>query len=131
MKLKLVLAAIVSLVLFTNGSYIALAQSSDTRKADEIKSHVQERLGKKKTEVKVEKLDGSKVKGKITQADDTSFTVIESKSNQSTVIAYSDTREIKGTGGWPMGAKIGVVVAAGAVITFFAFGLAFKNARRN
>jgi hypothetical protein len=131
MKLKFALAAIVGLVLFTNGSYIAFAQPIDGgRKDDEIKSKVQERLSNKKTEVKVEKLDGTKLKGRITQADDTSFTIVESKSNQSSVIAYSDTRKIKGSG-WPTSAKIALGVGAAAVITFVAFGIAFKNATRD
>lgn len=128
MKLKFTLATIVGLALLTNGSFIALAQSSD--RGDRIKSQVQERLSKKKTEVKVEKFDGTKLKGKITEAGDTSFTIVDSKSSQSTVIAYNDTQKVKGTG-WPTSAKIALGVAAAAVITFVAFGVAFQNATRD
>ncbi len=80
-------AAIVGFVVFTNGSYVALAQTGDVGQVYEIKSKVQDRLGNRKTDVKVEKFDGTKIKGKITQAGDSSFTIQESKSNQSTVIA--------------------------------------------
>lgn len=131
MKLRFTLAAFVCLVLFTNGSYIALSQTGGGNRVDEIKSKVHERLSNGKTRVNIEKVDGTKLKGKITQAGDTSFTVLESKSNQPTVIAYSDAREIKGGGGWPLGAKIALGVGAAAVITFVAFGLAYRNAARN
>lgn len=87
MKLKFMFAAIVGFVVFTNGSYVALAQTGDVGQVYEIKSKVQDRLGNRKTDVKVEKFDGTKIKGKITQAGDSSFTIQESKSNQSTVIA--------------------------------------------
>ena len=130
MKLKFTLAAIVGLVLLANGSHIALAQSGDSRKAGEIKSKAQERLSNGKTDVKVEKFDGTKLKGKITQADATSFTIVESKSNQSTVIAYSETQKIKGSG-WPTSAKIAIGVGVAAAITFVALGIAFQNATRN
>lgn len=130
MNLKFALAAIAALVLLTNASHVVLSQTGTDRKADEIKSSVQERLRKRKAEVKVEKLDGTKLKGKITEAGDTSFTLEVAKSNQPTVIAYSDTKSVKG-GGWPLGAKIALGVGAAAVITFVAFGLAYRNAARN
>ncbi len=129
MKLKSALAAIVCLVLFTNASSFALAQSGDSRKTDAIKSNVQQRVGKGKT-VKVEKFDGTNIKGKITQADDTSFTIVRSKTNQPIVIAYSDTKKIEGTG-LSLGTKIALGVGAAAVLTFVAFGLAYRNAARN
>ncbi len=131
MKPKYALAAIVGLILFTNGSSIGLAQAPrDSRKADAIKAKVQERLGNGKTGVKIEKFGGTKVKGKITQAGDTSFTIVDSQSNQSTEIAYADTQKIKGSG-WPTSAKIAIGVGVAAGATFVILGLAFKHATRN
>ena len=130
MKLNFTLAAIAVLVLFTNGSSIALAQSGDSGKTEAIKSNVQKRLRNGKTDVKVEKFDGTKIKGKITQADDNGFTFVESKTNNSNVVAYSDTKRIN-AGGWPLGAKIAIGVGAAAIITFVAFGLAYRRAAGN
>ncbi len=130
MQLKFTLAAIVGLLLFANGSHIVLAQTGDVGKVYEIKRKVRDRLGNGKTDVKVEKFDGTKIKGKITQAGDSSFTIVESKSNQSTMVAYSDTKKVKGSG-WPTSAKIAIGVGVGAVATFIAFGIAFRNATRN
>lgn len=130
MKLKFVLAAIFGVALLTNGSYIALAQSSGDRKAGEIKSKVEKRLGNGKIDVKVEKFDGTKLKGKITKAGDTSFTIVESTSNQSTEIAYGDTKKLKGTG-WPTSGKIAIGVGAAAGATLIVLLIAFKHATRN
>ncbi|MEO6334189.1 MAG: hypothetical protein ABIO91_04325 [Pyrinomonadaceae bacterium] len=124
------IAAIVGLTLFVSGAHMTLAQSTDNGKMEKIRSNVQKRLRNGKTDVKVERLDGTKIKGKITQANDTDLTIVESKTNQSRVIAYSDTKSIEGSGGWPTSAKIAIGLAAAAVITFVAVGIAFKNADR-
>jgi hypothetical protein len=46
------------------------------------------------------------------------------------VVAYSDTKKIGGTG-MSLGTKIAIGVGAAAVLTFVAFGLAYRNAARN
>ncbi len=62
-------------------------------------------------------LDGTKVKGDIGQAGEDSFTVIDSKTKQSTTIAYRDVAQVKG-GGLTKGNKIalGIVIGAAAVV---------------
>ena len=130
MKMKFSLTAILGLFLLMNGSFVATGQSRASNRVDEIKSNVQKRLGNGKTEVKVEKFDGTKIKGKITQADDTGFTFVESETNRSSVIAYSDTKKVKGAG-WPTSAKIGIGVGAAAAATLVILVVAFKNATRD
>lgn len=130
MKLRITFTAILGFVLFANGPLIAPAQSGSSDRVDEIKANVQKRLRNGKTEVKVEKFDGTKIKGKITQADDSGFTFVESETNRSSVIAYSDTRKVKGTG-WPTSAKIGIGVGVAAAATLVVLVVAFKHATRD
>ncbi|MEQ1763071.1 MAG: hypothetical protein ABL984_08000 [Pyrinomonadaceae bacterium] len=130
MKLKIAFVVVAGLALLTNGSSIVLAQSGNSDRIDEIKATVQKRLRNGKTDVKVEKFDGTKIKGKITQADDSGFTFVESETNSSSVIAYSDTKKVKGSG-WPTSAKIAIGVGVAAAVTFVAIGIAFRNATRN
>ncbi len=127
---KFFVAALVGLTIFLSGSHITLAQSTDNGKIEAIRSNVQKRLRNGKTGVKAEKFDGTKIKGKITEANDSSFTIVESKTNNSIVIAYGDTKKVKGSG-WPTSAKIAIGVAAAAVATFVILGIAFQNATRD
>ena len=130
MKLKFAFVLLAGIALLTNGSSLVLAQSGNAERIDEIKSNVQKRLANGKTEVKVERFDGTKVKGKITQADDSGFTFVESETNRSSVISYSDTKKVKGTG-WPTSAKIGIGVGVAAVATLVILVVAFKHATRD
>ncbi|MDI1243641.1 MAG: hypothetical protein PSX80_17155 [bacterium] len=130
MKLKFAFVLLAGIALLTNGSAITLARSANRDRVDKIKSNVQRRLQNGKTEVKVEKFDGTKIKGKITQADDIGFTFVESETNRSSVIAYSDTKKVKGTG-WPTSAKIGIGVGVAAAATLVVLVVAFKNATRD
>ncbi len=45
--------------------------------------------------VVVKKLDGTKQKGYISQKGDDSFTLTDSKTKQTTIIAYSDVAQVK------------------------------------
>jgi len=130
MKLKFASVVLAGIALLTNGSTIALAQAARPDRATEIKASVQKRLRNGKTEVKVEKFDGTKIKGKITQADDSGFTFVESATNRSSVIAYSDAKKVKGTG-WPTSAKIGIGVGVAAAATLVVLVVAFKHATRD
>ena len=129
MKLKFAFVLITGIALLTHGSAIARPQSGSDR-VEEIKANVQKRTRNGKTDVKVEKFDGTKVKGKITQADDNGFTFVESETNRSSVIAYSDTKKVKG-GGWPTSAKIAIGVGVAAAATLVVLVVAFKNATRD
>lgn len=116
----------VGLILFLLGSASVYAQS----KADTIKTKVEKRLRDNKKSVVVEKIDGTKLKGEITQASDDSFTILDRKTNQSTVIVYRDTAKVKGSG-WPTSAKIALGVGIASAATLTVLYVAFQNATRD
>lgn len=104
--------AFVGLLIFGGNPTLIFAQTqtvNDVSNSARIKAKVLERAGGKKKSVVVEMVDGRKIKGDITQAGDDSFTLIDSKTNQSTVIAYRDAAKVKGSG-WPTSAKIALGV---------------------
>jgi hypothetical protein len=90
----------------------ALGQTRESdRRVEKIKANVAKRGTGEKARVTVELRDGSKLKGHISQAGEDSFTLIEDKSGQTKVLAYSDVDRVKGRGGLSLAAKIGIGVA--------------------
>jgi hypothetical protein len=91
---------------------LALGQTRESdRRVEKIKANVAKRGTGEKARVTVELRDGSKLKGHISQAGEDSFTLIEDKSGQTKVLAYSDVDRVKGRGGLSLAAKIGIGVA--------------------
>ncbi|HMT06392.1 MAG TPA: hypothetical protein PKA82_00200 [Pyrinomonadaceae bacterium] len=113
---------------FMSQPVLVLGQQQD--KSDEIKAKVQTRLANKKTSVVVEKSDGTKVKGRLTAADDTGFTVSDTKTGQSSRVLYSEARKLKGSG-WPTSAKIALGVGAASAAALTILYIAFQNATRD
>lgn len=88
--------ALVCLLLITaNASLVSAQTDKDAALAAKIKKAVAERGTGEKKRVEVKKLDGTKLKGYISQADEDSFTLTDSKSKQSSEIAYGDVAKIK------------------------------------
>jgi hypothetical protein len=83
--------------------------------AARIKLEVEQRLAHKKNHVNIELRNGSKLKGRIEQADESKFTIREDKTNQTTELAYGDVARVKGQG-LGKGAKIAIVVASAVVV---------------
>jgi hypothetical protein len=79
-----------------------------------IKANVEKRGTSENKRVEVKKVDGTKLKGYISQSDEDSFTLVDSKTNQSTVLAYRDVAQVKGSG-LSKGTKIGLGVGIAAV----------------
>ena len=91
---------------------LALGQTREgDRRVEKIKASVAKRGTGEKARVTVELHSGSKLKGHISQAGEDSFTLIEDKSGQTKVLAYSDVDQVKGRGGLSLAAKIGIGVA--------------------
>ena len=80
-----------------------------------IKANVLKRGTGENKRVEVKMLDGTKLKGYISQAGEDSFNLTDSKSGQSAAIAYRDVAQVKGSG-LSKGAKIGIGIAVGAVV---------------
>lgn len=91
---------------------LAAGQTRDSdRQVQKIRANVAKRGTGEKARVKVELHNGSKLKGYISQAGEDSFTLIEDKTGQTKVLAYSDVEQVKGRGGLSLAAKIGIGVA--------------------
>ena len=87
---------LVCLLLITaNASLVSAQTNKDAELAAKIKTVVAERGTGVKKRVEVKKKDGTKLKGYISQADEDSFTLIDSKTKQSTEIAYGDVAKVK------------------------------------
>jgi len=94
--------------------------------AAKIKVEVEQRLAHKKNHVNIELRNGSKLKGRIEQADENKFTIREDKTNQTTELGYGDVVKVKGQG-LGKGAKIGIVVASAVVVVGVVVYLGIRN----
>jgi len=124
---------LVGLLIFSADSLLIFAQTktdNNSSNVEKIKANVLKRGTGEKKRVTVKMLDGTKMKGYISQAGEDSFTLTDSKTKQSTVIAYRDAAQVKG-GGLSKGAKIAIGVGVAAAATLTVLYLAFLNAIKN
>jgi small nuclear ribonucleoprotein (snRNP)-like protein len=82
-----------------------------------IKTDIARRLRDEKTNVTVSLRNGSKLKGRITQAAENVFTLKEKNTGPQRNVSYADVTKVKGRG-LSKGAKFGILtgIVAGAVI---------------
>jgi sRNA-binding regulator protein Hfq len=125
MKLKsLALSLMLVLAPFVQ---IASAQAqTDAGNVARVKSEVARRVTNRKTHVNIDLLNGNKLKGRIEQAGDSTFTIREDKTNQKIELSYNDVRKVKGQG-LGTGAKIGLIVGAAVVVLAVVVVVALKN----
>jgi hypothetical protein len=98
--------------------------NQDTSRVERIKGDVAKRGTGEKARVKVKLQDGSKLKGYITQAGDDSFTMTDSKTKQSTTLAYHDVTQVKKQGGLSVVTMVGIgvgITAATLGILYWSF----------
>lgn len=120
---------LIGLLVFSANTSLIFAQTK-TADAEKIKADVMKRGTNEKKSVRVKMLNGTKLKGYISQIGEDSFTLTDSKTKQPTVIAYRDAAKVEGRG-LAGGAKIGIIVAAAAGATLLVLYVAFQNAIRN
>ena len=120
---------LIGLLVFSANTSLIFAQTN-TADAEKIKADVMKRGTNEKKSVRVKMLNGTKLKGYISQIGEDSFTLTDSKTKQPTVIAYRDAAKVEGRG-LAGGAKIGIIVAAAAGATLLVLYVAFQNAIRN
>ena len=120
---------LIGLLVFSANTSLIFAQTN-TADAEKIKADVMKRGTNEKKSVRVKMLNGTKLKGYISQIGEDSFTLTDSKTKQPTVIAYRDAAKVEGRG-LAGGAKIGIIVAAAAGATLIVLYIAFQNAIRN
>jgi hypothetical protein len=104
--------ALICLLLVTADFSFVSAQTKTDSSADKIKTKVMERGTGEKKRVEVKMSDGTKLKGYISQAGEDSFTLTDSKTKQTTVIAYRDVKKVKNS--WSKGDKITLAIVGGA-----------------
>ncbi len=116
------------MLLFTNLQLINAQTSTGNNAAtvEKIKANVTKRGTGEKARVNVKMLNGTKMKGFISQAGDDSFTLTDSKTKQTSTLAYSDVAQVKGTG-LSTTSKILIGVGVGVAVTVVVLAVAFRN----
>ena len=123
LKKYLSFALICLLLITANASLVSAQTDKDTALAAKIKTTVAERGTGEKKRVEVKKKDGTKLKGYVSQADEDSFTLIDSKTKQSTEIAYGDVAKVKNRSS--KGDKIALIAVGSAVAVAAAILIGF------
>jgi hypothetical protein len=105
--MKLVSLMLVSLLVCEGAGFAGQAppttetskvQTQETLQAAKIKAKVQKRGIGETSRVKAKLVNGSEVKGYISKIEETSFTVTDKKTGQTTTVPYGDVQKIRGPG---------------------------------
>ena len=126
---KCLFAAFVGLTLLFTNPQLVNAQTGTSNSAaavERIKSNVTKRGTGEKARVNVKMLNGTKMKGFISQIGDESFTITDSKTKQTSTLAYNDVAQVKGTG-LSTTSKILIGVGVGVGVTAVALAIAARN----
>ncbi len=130
---KCVLLVFIGLLMFaTNAETISAQTKSDNSAStvEKIKTNVLRRgIGEKKR-VRIKMLDGTKMKGYISQTGEDSFNLTDSKTKQTTTVAYRDVAQVKGQG-LSNGAKIVIGVGIAAAVTVSLIGVSIGRGLGN
>ena len=124
--------AVICLLLVTANSSVISAQIKTDNAASsiaKIKTNVLKRGTGEKKRVEVTMLDGIKLKGYVSQASEDSFTVTDSETKQTSVIAYRDVAKVKNRLTRGDKIAIGVVGGAAAVAAIVLGSLLFRRCR--
>ena len=126
---KCLSVALLGLMFLSTNLQLINAQTStgnNTAAVEKIKANVTKRGTGEKARVNVKMLNGTKMKGFISQAGDDSFTLTDSKTKQTSTLAYSDVAQVKKQG-LSTGAKILIGVGVGVAVTAVVLAVAFRN----
>ncbi len=119
----------IGLMLYGVNLQIISAQSNTDNALEKIKTDVSKRGTGEKSKVVVKMKDGTKRKGFISQTGEDSFDLTDSKTKQTTAVAYRDVEQVKKQG-LSTGAKIAIgvgIAAVAAVVIAVAIGQAQKD----
>jgi sRNA-binding regulator protein Hfq len=126
---KCLSVAFIGLLLFSTNLQSISAQTNtgnNTVTTDKIKANVVKRRTGEKARVNVKMLNGTKMKGFISQAGEDSFSLTDPKTKQTSTLAYSDVAQVKGTG-LSTTSKILIGVGVGVAITAVVLAVAVRN----
>lgn len=111
------------LLIASNSSFI----SAQTKTANDASSIVKIKaivVNRENKRVKVKMLDGTKLKGEVTQAGEDSFKLTDAKTGQSRSIAYRDISKVERSGISNTDIiALGIVIGAAAVVIGFFTGI--------
>jgi Tfp pilus assembly protein PilV len=127
LKKSLSVALLGLTLLFTNLQFInaQTSTSNNAANSDAIKANVTRRGTGEKARVNVKMLNGTKMKGFISQAGEDSFTLTDSKTKQTSTLAYSDVAQVKKPG-LSTTSKILIGVGVGVAVTVVIFAATFR-----
>ncbi len=116
------------MLLFTNLQSIKAQTNTgnNTAAVEKIKANVTKRGTGEKARVNVKMLNGTKMKGFISQVGEDSFTLTDSKTKQTSTLAYSDVAQVKKQG-LSTGAKILIGVGVGVAVTAVVLAVGLRN----
>ncbi len=97
-------------------------QTQETPQAAKVKAKVQKRGIGQNSRVKVKLANGAEVKGYISKIEETSFTVTDKKTGQTTTVPYADVQKIRGPG-LSKGDKILIGVGVGVAVFGIVVGI--------
>jgi hypothetical protein len=97
-------------------------QTQETPQAAKIKAKVQKRGIGENSRLKAKLVNGAEVKGYISKIEETSFTVTDKKTGETTTIPYADVQKIRGPG-LSNGNKILIGVGVGVVVFAIVVGI--------
>ena len=99
---------------------------SNPDQSAKIKTEVAKRIANKKNHVNIDLRNGDKLKGRLEQADDNKFTILQDKTGNKLELSYDDVLKVKGQG-LGTGAKIAIAVGVAAVVVAVVVVVALKN----
>ncbi len=102
-------------------------QTQETPQAAKIKTKVQKRGIGEKSQVKVKLANWTEVKGYVSKIEESSFTVTDKKTGQTTTVPYADVQKIRGPG-LSKGDKIALAAVGGGLLALGLFVRAVVNA---
>jgi len=120
----------IGLLMFAGNLQSISAQTNtgnDSTSVEKNKANVFKRGTGEKSKVVVKMKDGTKVKGYISKSGEESFNLTNSKTNQTTAVAYRDVTQVKKSG-LSTAAKIAIGVGIGVAATAVVVGVMVANA---
>jgi hypothetical protein len=125
-QLKAIVLALILVVLPLTRTVQGQSQISDVDRAARVKSEVTKRLSNKKTRVKIKLHDGGEVKGRLQQATDDRFTLVEDKTGKQVELAYGAVDKVSGRGMSTL-TKVGIGAAVAVGVVAIVVIVALKN----
>ena len=118
--------ALVGLMLYGANLQIISAQTNTDNALEKIKTDVSRRGTGEKSKVVVKLKNGTNLKGFISQTGEDSFDLVDSRTKQTTAIAYRDVAQVKKQG-LSTGAKVAIGVGIAAAVTVVVLVIAVRN----